>query len=71
MTSNGQGRAVNAIEVEHIVKKFGEFTAVNDVSFTVARREIFGLAGTERGGEDHADTHHDDAYAADFGNGSD
>ena len=42
MTSNGQGRAVNAIEVEHIVKKFGEFTAVNDVSFTVARREIFG-----------------------------
>ena len=51
MTSNGQGRAVNAIEVEHMVKKFGEFTAVNDVSFTVARREIFGLLGPNGAGK--------------------
>ena len=27
--------APNAIEVEHIVKKYGDFTAVDDVSFTV------------------------------------
>jgi len=27
--------AASAIEVEHIVKKYGDFTAVNDVSFSV------------------------------------
>jgi ABC-2 type transport system ATP-binding protein len=42
---------VNAIEVDHIVKKFGEFTAVNDVSFSVARREIFGLLGPNGAGK--------------------
>jgi ABC-2 type transport system ATP-binding protein len=51
MSSNGQGSTVNAIEVDHIVKKFGEFTAVNDVSFTVARREIFGLLGPNGAGK--------------------
>ncbi len=30
----------NAIEVEHIVKKYGEFTAVDDVSFSV-RGQIY------------------------------
>jgi ABC-2 type transport system ATP-binding protein len=42
---------MNAIEVDHIVKKFGEFTALNDVSFTVARREIFGLLGPNGAGK--------------------
>jgi ABC-2 type transport system ATP-binding protein len=51
MTSNGQEPIVNAIEVEHMVKRFGEFTAVNDVSFTVARREIFGLLGPNGAGK--------------------
>src|SRR5581483_6245735 len=42
---NGQSgdRAPKAIEVEHIVKKYGDFTAVDDVSFSVADGEIFGL----------------------------
>jgi len=35
--------APNAIEVEHIVKKYGDFIAVNDVSFSVKEGEIFGL----------------------------
>lgn len=34
------------IRVEHLVKTFGEFTAVNDISFEVAKGEIFAfLAG--------------------------
>lgn len=43
--------APNAIEVEHIVKKYGDFTAVNDISFTVKEREIFGLLGPNGAGK--------------------
>ena len=41
----------NAIEVEHIVKKFGDFVAVNDVSFAVREVEIFGLLGPNGAGK--------------------
>ena len=41
----------NAIEVEHIVKKYGEFTAVDDVSFSVKEEEIFGLLGPNGAGK--------------------
>jgi ABC-2 type transport system ATP-binding protein len=41
----------NAIEVEHIVKKYGDFTAVNDVSFDVKEGEIFGLLGPNGAGK--------------------
>jgi ABC-2 type transport system ATP-binding protein len=40
-----------AIEVEHIVKKFGDFTAVDDISFQVADGEIFGLLGPNGAGK--------------------
>jgi ABC-2 type transport system ATP-binding protein len=40
-----------AIEVEHIVKKYGDFTAVDDVSFSVADGEIFGLLGPNGAGK--------------------
>ena len=40
-----------AIEVDHIVKKYGAFTAVNDVSFAVAKGEIFGLLGPNGAGK--------------------
>src|SRR5579859_4115137 len=43
--------APNAIEVEHIVKKYGEFTAVDDVSFAVKEGEIFGLLGPNGAGK--------------------
>jgi ABC-2 type transport system ATP-binding protein len=46
--TNGSG---NAIEVEHIVKKYGDFTAVNDVSFYVKEEEIFGLLGPNGAGK--------------------
>jgi ABC-2 type transport system ATP-binding protein len=42
---------MNAIEVEHLVKKFGDLVAVNDISFTVASREIFGLLGPNGAGK--------------------
>jgi ABC-2 type transport system ATP-binding protein len=41
----------SAIEVDHIVKKYGEFTAVNDVSFSVKEGEIFGLLGPNGAGK--------------------
>jgi ABC-2 type transport system ATP-binding protein len=41
----------NAIEVDHIVKKFGDFTAVDDVSFLVKEGEIFGLLGPNGAGK--------------------
>ena len=41
----------NAIAVEHIVKKYGDFTAVDDVSFTVKHGEIFGLLGPNGAGK--------------------
>ena len=39
-----------AIEVEHITRRFGDFTAVDDVSFTVAAHEVFGLLGPNGAG---------------------
>jgi ABC-2 type transport system ATP-binding protein len=41
----------NAIAVEHIVKKYGDFTAVNDISFYVKEGEIFGLLGPNGAGK--------------------
>jgi len=43
--------AINAIEVEHIVKKYGEFTAIDNVSFAVHEGEIFGLLGPNGAGK--------------------
>src|SRR3954464_9698808 len=42
---------VNAIEVEHIIKKYGDFTAVDDVTFSVKEEEIFGLLGPNGAGK--------------------
>jgi ABC-2 type transport system ATP-binding protein len=40
-----------AIDVQHIVKKFGDFTAVNGISFQVQAGEIFGLLGPNGAGK--------------------
>jgi ABC-2 type transport system ATP-binding protein len=43
--------AKNIIEVDHLVKKYGQFTAVDDVSFRVREGEIFGLLGPNGAGK--------------------
>ncbi len=35
-----------AIEAEHLTMRFGDFTAVHDVSFRISRGEIFGFLGS-------------------------
>jgi ABC-2 type transport system ATP-binding protein len=42
---------MDAIDVRHIVKRFGDFTAVDGISFSVAQGEIFGLLGPNGAGK--------------------
>jgi len=39
------------VEVAGVTKQFGSFTAVNDVSFSLRRGEVFGLLGPNGGGK--------------------
>lgn len=41
----------NVIEVEHLTKKFGDFTAVDDITFNVRKGEIFGFLGANGAGK--------------------
>jgi ABC-2 type transport system ATP-binding protein len=41
----------NSVVVEGLYKRFGEFTAVNDVSFTARKGEIFGFLGPNGAGK--------------------
>jgi ABC-2 type transport system ATP-binding protein len=43
--------AESAVAVNHLVKRFGAFVAVDDVSFEVARGEIFGFLGPNGAGK--------------------
>jgi ABC-2 type transport system ATP-binding protein len=45
------GRSDNVIEVSHLVKAFGDFHAVDDISFSVRRGEIFGFLGANGAGK--------------------
>jgi ABC-2 type transport system ATP-binding protein len=40
-----------AISAEHLVRRFGAFTAVNDISFRVEKGEIFGFLGPNGSGK--------------------
>jgi ABC-2 type transport system ATP-binding protein len=54
MSASANGGLQNkqaAIQVEHAVKRYGDFEAVKDVSFTVADGEIFGLLGPNGAGK--------------------
>ncbi|WP_143462974.1 ATP-binding cassette domain-containing protein [Levilactobacillus enshiensis] len=43
--------AVNAIEVNHLTKRFGQKTVVDDISFHVRQGEVFGLLGPNGAGK--------------------
>lgn len=45
----GTGRV--SVEARHLTKRFGSFTAVDDVSFSIERGEIFGLLGPNGAGK--------------------
>lgn len=40
-----------AVEIEDLVKKFGNLAAVNDISFKIKKGEIFGLLGPNGAGK--------------------
>jgi ABC-2 type transport system ATP-binding protein len=40
-----------AVQVQHLTRRFGSFTAVDDVSFTVQKGEIFGFLGPNGAGK--------------------
>ncbi|NLC68725.1 MAG: ATP-binding cassette domain-containing protein, partial [Clostridiaceae bacterium] len=39
------------IEVENLVKRYGDLAAVNDLSFSVREGEVFGLLGPNGSGK--------------------
>ena len=39
------------IEADHLTIRFGPFTAVNDVSFAIAKGELFGFLGPNGSGK--------------------
>jgi ABC-type multidrug transport system ATPase subunit len=47
----GVGRAQDVLVAEHLVKRFGATTALDDVSVTVGRGELFGFIGPDGGGK--------------------
>ncbi|MDR3557166.1 MAG: ATP-binding cassette domain-containing protein [Syntrophobacteraceae bacterium] len=50
-TSRGVSRSEYAVEVEQLTKAFGDFLAVDRLSFTVGHGEVFGLLGPNGAGK--------------------
>jgi ABC-2 type transport system ATP-binding protein len=50
-TGDRGGTGGAAIEVEHLVRRYGDFTAVDDVSFSVEPGELFGFLGPNGAGK--------------------
>ncbi len=51
MASQAPAPASVAIDVQHLTRRFGDFVAVNDVSFQVGTGEIFGFLGSNGAGK--------------------
>src|SRR5690606_27126967 len=49
--ASGRGVTMTAVEVEHLHKRYGATVALDEVSFTVERGEIFGIAGPNGAGK--------------------
>ncbi|MCD8338650.1 MAG: ATP-binding cassette domain-containing protein [Burkholderiales bacterium] len=48
---DAEGKSPIIIQTKNVYKKFGNFIAVNDVSFTVRKGEVFGLLGPNGAGK--------------------
>jgi ABC-2 type transport system ATP-binding protein len=51
MSESPNNSTAAAISAEHLVRRFGAFTAVNDISFRVEKGEIFGFLGPNGSGK--------------------
>ena len=51
LPQSGEVGGGSVIEVSHLVKAFGDFHAVDDISFTVKKGEIFGFLGANGAGK--------------------
>jgi ABC-2 type transport system ATP-binding protein len=51
MTDAAQNASGAAISAQHLVRRFGTFTAVDDISFRVEKGEIFGFLGPNGSGK--------------------
>jgi len=62
-----QQESEQAITVQHLVKRYGDFVAVNDVSFSIKHGEIFGIIGPNGAGKTTVSGMHLGAPDAGFG----
>jgi ABC-2 type transport system ATP-binding protein len=51
LSSSGDAGAPVVIEVDHLVKRFGAFIAVDDLSLAIREGEVFGLLGSNGAGK--------------------
>jgi len=49
--ANGREKRMSMIETENLTRKFGELTAVDNVSLRVSKGEVFGFLGPNGAGK--------------------